>query len=380
MTNIIKVTNNIRDILVCPYSHEPLREIRLKSFQGCDFNNLRPIKRVGFNAPQIINTESFLITQDGKYAYPIIDGFPVLLWPDVHTKADHQIDLNDSRYSEVYSEMEHYNLVAMKFADNLEETGAYKSFRVLLTAGIHGDRFPYPEELWIDQGSFDIQARLSGYRYIAPVTGKVVMNLGGHGRDAIRFLLAGASQAILVTPMLGEAVLSWRLAEAFGASDRFTCLLGIGEELPLQDESIDVISSQGCLHHMRLEYVFSELRRVLKPGGRFVATDPWEAPLYRIGTRIFGKREQRIFDRKQHIFCQPMTQERLSCLSKYFPSHVISNHGPVLRYALLALNQLGLHFSQKHMCTLSRIDDKIGKCIGLSSNWGSSLMLGGERT
>ena len=48
-----------------------------------------------------------------------------------------------------------------------------------------------------------------------------------------------------------------------------------GIKLPFKDESIDVIYSRYALHHFPdIHYTFSELKRVLKPKGRIVLSDP----------------------------------------------------------------------------------------------------------
>lgn len=53
--------------------------------------------------------------------------------------------------------------------------------------------------------------------------------------------------------------------------------------LPLQAASIDVAIVQGGLHHLPvlpedLERTLAEVRRILAPGGRFVAVEPWRTP------------------------------------------------------------------------------------------------------
>ncbi len=46
------------------------------------------------------------------------------------------------------------------------------------------------------------------------------------------------------------------------------------------------------------EMAAAECGRVLSPGGKLAAVEPWRASLYAIGTKLFGKRE--------HAACQPM--------------------------------------------------------------------------
>src|SRR5690606_33674889 len=117
--------------------------------------------------------------------------------------------------------------------------------------------------------------------------------------------LGGAAEAWVVTPMLGEIRCAMALAEAAGVSDRLRSAVAVGEELPFAAESFDGIYCGGCLHHMQTEIALPEISRVLAPGGAFAAVEPWRAPLYAIGTRIFGKRER-------GAFCRPLTRERVA--------------------------------------------------------------------
>src|SRR6185437_6104956 len=124
------------------------------------------------------------------------------------------------------------NPVGYAAADRIKETVGYKNLVKIINDGVSNDTFPVPERYWLDMG-FDMQASLDCLQYVAPVKGKVVAQIGGQGRSAIRLLLAGASEAILITPMIGECALAWRLAESLGVSERLSCVLGIGEEIPL---------------------------------------------------------------------------------------------------------------------------------------------------
>jgi ubiquinone/menaquinone biosynthesis C-methylase UbiE len=46
-------------------------------------------------------------------------------------------------------------------------------------------------------------------------------------------------------------------------------------ELPIEDQSVDVVHSWDFLHHVEdVSKVFGEIRRVLKPGGRYIAVEP----------------------------------------------------------------------------------------------------------
>lgn len=61
------------------------------------------------------------------------------------------------------------------------------------------------------------------------------------------------------------------------------CYVADCRQLPFEDSSRDVLVVQGGLHHlpdlpMDLDQTLAEAARVLKPGGRFLAVEPWNTP------------------------------------------------------------------------------------------------------
>ncbi len=51
---------------------------------------------------------------------------------------------------------------------------------------------------------------------------------------------------------------------------KFDSINASAREIPLGDESVDIVVSIGCIHHIPgIEQVVSEIHRVLKPGGQF---------------------------------------------------------------------------------------------------------------
>lgn len=64
------------------------------------------------------------------------------------------------------------------------------------------------------------------------------------------------------------------------------CVVADCRQLPFPDASRDIAIVQGGLHHLPelpgdLERVVSEVRRVLRPGGRFMVVEPWRTPFLR---------------------------------------------------------------------------------------------------
>ena len=57
-------------------------------------------------------------------------------------------------------------------------------------------------------------------------------------------------------------------------------------QLPFDDASRDILIVQGGLHHLPtlpddLEQTLNEVRRVLRPGGKFMVVEPWLTPFLR---------------------------------------------------------------------------------------------------
>lgn len=67
---------------------------------------------------------------------------------------------------------------------------------------------------------------------------------------------------------------------------------GLAEEMPLADQSFDLVHTSAALHEMspeQLEAILREVDRILKPGGKFVLTDFHQAtnPLFLPGLWLF---------------------------------------------------------------------------------------------
>jgi hypothetical protein len=57
--------------------------------------------------------------------------------------------------------------------------------------------FPDPREVWI--GLQELHAEYAAYKSLSPIVGKRVMQLGGGGFHAVKFLLAGAAHTHVVS-------------------------------------------------------------------------------------------------------------------------------------------------------------------------------------
>lgn len=311
-------------------------------------------------------TEEILLREDQRLAYPVVGGVPILLAPEALVVPEEQraFDLSDPRYAEAYEEMDFYNEAGYSEAERVEGSELFEIVARVMRADPSALRsFPYPWRIWMD-AHFDSAAQWDAYRHLAPLSGKRVLQLGGTGVHAVKFLLGGAAEAWLATPMLGEVKFTRSLAVAAGVADRLRCVAAVAEELPFPAESFDRVFSGGCLHHMDTAAAFSEIARVLREGGRFGAVDPWKAPFYEVGTRLLGKREP-------SVYCRPITRSRIATLSTAFSHGRVVQHGTLTRYPLLALEKLGFRCSFSIVWNLTRLDDSICSFLRLR-RWGSS--------
>ena len=310
-----------------------------------------------------------LLREDHACAYPVIDGIPILLVPEQLRPSGKSWDFDllcHANYAEAYEEMEFYNKEAMLEAAKIKDSIAYSIIGSILNSGGANRLFPYPRAVWID-AIYDCAAQWDAYISMCPIQGKAILQLGGKGIHAVKMLLAGAADAWLITPMLGEALCARALAHEVGVEDNLHCVVAVAEELPLVSEMFDGIYSGGCLHHFQIMSAVQEESRVLKKGGTFAAAEPWKAAMYTIGTKIFGQRES-------GACCHPLTEMRLAPLFLAFREAKIVHHGAITRYLLLALNKLGFKCNLSTVWRLNSADDKLSSMYHDCEIWEAVLL------
>ena len=280
------------------------------------------------------------------------------------------IPLDEATFYEHVASKEADELSSMQLIDQLSSCSS-ESVRCLvklLQSDTHAD-FPNPKGLWLS-ATYDCLAEWDAYNYLAPLRGKRVLQIGGKGHAAIQFMVAGADEAWLLTPIEGEARYAKELARLAGV--KIDCKIGVAENIPFDSNMFDAIYCGGCAHHFETEKAFPEISRILAEGGRFSAIEPWRAPLYSLGIRFFGKREK-------EVNCKPLTPARLAPLMSSFPSSQSIQHGTITRYALLALLKLGIVTSLETVWRITQVDDRLSSILGLR-RWGSSVAVLAEKS
>jgi SAM-dependent methyltransferase len=112
---------------------------------------------------------------------------------------------------------------------------------------------------------------------IQDLSAKDVLDIGcGHGGRTAYYLLHGNPRSIV-----GVEINSARVGVARQSvgklcdDERISFVVGVGEQLPLADESFDIILSYDVFEHVQdLPRVLQECYRVLRPGGRLYALFP----------------------------------------------------------------------------------------------------------
>jgi 2-polyprenyl-3-methyl-5-hydroxy-6-metoxy-1,4-benzoquinol methylase len=110
-------------------------------------------------------------------------------------------------------------------------------------------------------------------RQMGPLNGKRLLDIGaGLGESSVYFALRGAEVTMIdISPqMIAKAC---EIGRFHGVT--LEGRTAAGEELPVPDETYDLVYIANTIHHItNREMLFSEIRRVLKPGGRFFSIDP----------------------------------------------------------------------------------------------------------
>lgn len=111
-------------------------------------------------------------------------------------------------------------------------------------------------------------------RLLAPA-GKRILDVGC-GEGALTRFLAGAGAEIVGIDPAGDKIES---ASAAAAAEGSTAAFreGVGEALPFEDRSLDVVLYSNSLHHVPLEAMrpaLAEAARALVPGGVLYAMEP----------------------------------------------------------------------------------------------------------
>ncbi len=102
-----------------------------------------------------------------------------------------------------------------------------------------------------------------------PRPGDVVVDVGcGEGDDAVELVRRFAVSVHGVDPVERHIALGRKAARTAGMNDKVCFTVGTAEALPLPDGDADLVWSKEALMYADLDAALSEMRRVLRAGGR----------------------------------------------------------------------------------------------------------------
>ncbi len=113
------------------------------------------------------------------------------------------------------------------------------------------------------------------YHLLGNLKDRIVLDYGcGAGENMVLIAAHGAKKVIGIdiSPELVE--LGEKRLAIHGLSETAEIRVGSAHELPLADESIDVVFGMAILHHLDLQLSSNEVFRVLKKGGRAIFLEP----------------------------------------------------------------------------------------------------------
>ncbi len=113
------------------------------------------------------------------------------------------------------------------------------------------------------------------YHLLGDVRGLTVLDYGcGAGENSVLIAMHGAEKVIGIdiSPELVE--IGEKRLSLHGFAENAELRVGSAHELPLENESVDVVFGMAILHHLDLQMASAEVFRVLKKGGRAIFLEP----------------------------------------------------------------------------------------------------------
>jgi len=284
----------------------------------------------------------------------------------MHEKVFPEIPLDEAEF---YAKVSARNASLLSKVNSVEEVDPLLIDTMIFRCLVRLLRTPKPYEflrpknLWVSS-VYTCLCEWDAYSHLSPVRGKKILEAGGTGLAAIQFMLAGAREAWLLTPVASEADYATEVARLAGV--KVNCRVGVAEEMPFAPNTFDAVYTGGCLHHFKIPTALAEISRVLVAGGRFSAVEPWQAPFYCTGIKLFGKMEP--------VNCKPLNAKRMIGVGEGFSNFRVVHHGTLTRYPALALFKLGIPISLGVSWYMTKIDDiiasllmirKYGSCVAV---------------
>ncbi len=200
------------------------------------------------------------------------------------------------------------------------------------------------------------------YHLLGDVGRKTVLDYGcGSGDNSV--LIASHGGSVIGVDISPELIdLAEKRLELHGYKDKVEFRVGSAHDLPLADESVDVVYGMAILHHLDLDLSSKEVYRVLKKGGTAIFMEP-----ARNSKLVWFLRNLIPYQQPDlSPFERPLTDKELEQFGKIFTNY--QSRGFSLPFVNL-IEVLGL--SQKLLFSAMRLDGKILKKLKFLSYYAS---------
>jgi len=159
-----------------------------------------------------------------------------------------------------------------------------KEFHDALRTGEYGQRWSLEQEkvyqsnpMWVNMKYYAIEKRSRGIVeqwFEDNVKNRVVLDYCcGNGEDTLFIAKKGAAKVVGID--LSDVSIANCTERA--ASENLSCVAEFrvmdAEALEFENDTFDIVSEYGALHHMDLDRAFESVRKVLKPEGRVICVE-----------------------------------------------------------------------------------------------------------
>ncbi len=185
--------------------------------------------------------------------------------------------------------------------------------------------------------------------------GASVLDYGCGGGDfSLRLASRGAHVVgVDISPKLVEQARAAASKAEFNASPRF--IVGDAHHTPFNDSSFDYVFGNGALHHLDLDKAYTEIARVLKPGGKAFFTEPmYHHPL------LWALR--RLTPRTHTADEKPLSLEDMERARKWFRTCSHREHF-LLAVCFAPAHLLGKRATLAVLRWVDRFDELIMRCV-----------------
>ena len=155
------------------------------------------------------------------------------------------------------------------------------------------------------------------YYLLGDVRGKTVLDYGcGDGANTLLLARQGAQvKALDISPELTNIARQRLAANRITGMVEF--IIGSAHDVPLPDDSVDVVFGMAILHHLDLESSAREVKRVLRKGGRAIFREPVSnSKLFRFLRGLIPYRAQDVSP-----FERPLSHKELAQYADGFSSY-----------------------------------------------------------